>query len=76
MVGRRAKALSYPPPPPEVAGGGGGGGVTVNYTCTYTPLSMAYYTYDSTLNFLSLGSIALIHILKERCACSRQVYTT
>ena len=34
----------------------------------YTPLSMAYYAYDNTINFLSLGSTVFICISKEwRC---------
>ena len=33
-------------------------GVAINYT----PLSVAYYAYDSTANFLFLGPTALIYI--------------
>ena len=31
----------------------------VRIAINYTPLSMAYYTYDSTVNFLSFGPTAL-----------------
>ena len=31
----------------------------------YTPLSMAYYAYDSTAKFLSLGSTVLIIMQKN-----------
>ena len=31
----------------------------------YTPFSMAYYTFDSTANFLSLGSTVFICISKQ-----------
>ena len=33
---------------------------------SYTPLSMAYYAYDSTANSFSLGSTVLMCISKER----------
>ena len=38
----------------------------------YTPLSMAYYAYDSTANFLSLGSTVLIYLSKER-GCKKEL---
>ena len=38
----------------------------VRVAINYTPLSMAYHAYDSTANFLSLGSTMLICISKER----------
>ena len=34
----------------------------VHVAINYTPLSIAYYAYDSTAKFLFLGPAALIHV--------------
>ena len=39
----------------------------------YTPLSMAYYTDNSTDSFLSFGPTALICISKEWC-CKEELH--
>ena len=46
----------------------------VDVAINYTPLSMAYYAYGSTANFLSLGSTVLICISKEQ-HCKEELRT-
>ena len=44
----------------------------VQLAINYTPLSMAYYVYDSTANLLFLGPTALACISKER-HCNKEL---